>query len=441
MSVENILLKDILNNNTLYEVEEINGKLEFVLDGDGNKIEICEIDELDFDIQTIEKDKYAIFNAGISPKSIYYNEENNGYEFHQGKTYYGDTYLGDSPIYTNKLTTKSIKNDIIISMRAPAGTLNINRKYNEICLGRGLGAIRVSEDNYYKYIFYGYKSLNLNGNMGMGFTSINKADIETKKIKIPKSIQKNKIHYSSLKLQKSIAKNIENKLNDIDRRYSILDTIDILNNSLIETMIREILNNTLDDTIEIKNNYLHISQIKWKEDNSFNDIFKVITPPLKIKDTEMLELGKHPVVSQSNGLINGYTNENDGIVFINEKPIIIFGDHTTIIKYIDFNFYAGADGTKILQPLPIIYSKFAYYLALFRIKSTGYQRHFSIFKEIIFKIPDISIIDKNKYSSYDLQIAISKYMDNKIFEIEKKNINTNQMRKVLEYAKGTVWIS
>ena len=63
----------------------------------------------------------------------------------------------------------------------------------------------------------------------------------------------------------------------------------------------------------------------------------------KLKQKEYLFKGNYPVVDQGKELIGGYT-DNDELIYSDALPIILFGDHTRIIKYIDFEFVQGADG-------------------------------------------------------------------------------------------------
>jgi len=73
------------------------------------------------------------------------------------------------------------------------------------------------------------------------------------------------------------------------------------------------------------------------------------------------------------------------------KPIIIFGDHTRVVKYIDFDFIVGADGVKIIEPK--IDEKFAYYSLLYastKIENRGYSRHFGILQKFSFPLPPLA---------------------------------------------------
>ena len=76
---------------------------------------------------------------GQSPKSIFYNEIGEGFPFHQGVTGYGRRFVTDR-IYSSAATKVAKAGDILVSVRAPVGRINITR--NNIVLGRGLAAIR-----------------------------------------------------------------------------------------------------------------------------------------------------------------------------------------------------------------------------------------------------------------------------------------------------------
>lgn len=124
----------------------------------------------------------------------------------------------------------------------------------------------------------------------------------------------------------------------------------------------------------------------------FDKFFK--TKPSKsyqIETKDYLESGTYSVVDQGQKFIVAYSDNEDKLYRI-EEPVIIFGDHTRIIKYIDFDFIIGADGTKILLPFDdTIDAKYAYYQLLFtKIESLGYSRHFKVLKEKTFYKPSIT---------------------------------------------------
>ena len=67
----------------------------------------------------------------------------------------------------------------------------------------------------------------------------------------------------------------------------------------------------------------------------------------KIPNKQYLDQGKYPIIDQGQEFIGGYTNDETGV--ISQLPVIVFGDHTRVFKYVDFPFVAGADGVKIFQ--------------------------------------------------------------------------------------------
>ena len=107
----------------------------------------------------------------------------------------------------------------------------------------------------------------------------------------------------------------------------------------------------------------------------------------KIPSNDYLEQGLYPNVSQEEGLISGYWND-EANVFKISSPVVIFGDHTRILKYVDFDFVLGADGVKILQPIESINAKFfKLYLESCKIPSLGYSRHYKLLKELQVPVP------------------------------------------------------
>src|SRR5699024_6728109 len=117
------------------------------------------------------------------------------------------------------------------------------------------------------------------------------------------------------------------------------------------------------------------------EVKDFKDSYIKTTKTNKINKRDYLDNGKYPIVSQSDELISGYWNKPEDVFEVKEA-VVIFGDHTRNIKYVNFNFVRGADGIKILKPIKDIYPKFYYYyLKSLSIKDLGYARHFKILKK------------------------------------------------------------
>ncbi|OUN33836.1 restriction endonuclease subunit S [Lachnoclostridium sp. An76] len=127
----------------------------------------------------------------------------------------------------------------------------------------------------------------------------------------------------------------------------------------------------------------------------FSEIFEDKTKyGTKLKTDEYEEQGKYLIVDQGQELIAGYTDKKEG--FFSELPVIIFGDHTRILKYIDQPFYIGADGVKILRcKLQNANYRYLFYaLKNVYIPNTGYNRHFKWLKQSSIKYPDSVTQDK-----------------------------------------------
>ena len=123
----------------------------------------------------------------------------------------------------------------------------------------------------------------------------------------------------------------------------------------------------------------------------FSDISK---NEKKIEEKNYLENGEIAIVSQGKDRIVGYSNVLEVEPYKEELPLIIFGDHTLNLKYIEFPFYIGADGVKVLKTTDIIIPKFLFYLLnnlkTFSLINTGYRRHYPILKKLFFPLPPIN---------------------------------------------------
>ena len=112
--------------------------------------------------------------------------------------------------------------------------------------------------------------------------------------------------------------------------------------------------------------------------------------PFQILQSDINDIGQTPVVSQSSNYIEGYSDRND-CVFQNKNAVLIFGDHTRNLKYVDFNFIVGADGVKII--IPHILVKYSYYALQFIIngmRNRGYARHYSVLANSTIPIPPLA---------------------------------------------------
>lgn len=112
----------------------------------------------------------------------------------------------------------------------------------------------------------------------------------------------------------------------------------------------------------------------------YKEIVKKVSIPAqsKTKQKEYLSSGTLPIIDQGKFLIGGYSNDVDNELEC-ELPVIVFGDHTKCVKYINFPFVPGADGIKVLKPKEGIYPKYLFYYTqylTYRIEDKGYARHY-----------------------------------------------------------------
>ncbi|QHF42399.1 hypothetical protein PspS35_00855 [Pseudomonas sp. S35] len=109
----------------------------------------------------------------------------------------------------------------------------------------------------------------------------------------------------------------------------------------------------------------------------------------KVKTSELSSEGAYPVVDQGQTFIAGYVNDGDLLNTL-PGPVIVFGDHTSALKYIDFDFVAGADGVKILRPLCMNEKYFFLVCKTLPIESRGYGRHYSRLIDNFFPLPPLT---------------------------------------------------
>ena len=151
--------------------------------------------------------------AGQSPKSEFYNDNNIGLPFYQGNKLFGDMYLKQSQIWTTQNSKIALPGDVLLSVRAPVGEVNICKE--QICIGRGLMAIRVTKELNNKFLFfilklYRHKLKSLSS--GSTFEGITKQIVEDLNIPIP-----------PLEEQKQIVAQIEAEQELINANKKLID--------------------------------------------------------------------------------------------------------------------------------------------------------------------------------------------------------------------------
>jgi len=196
-----------------------------------------------------EISKYKFTNEilmGQSPSSEDYSFEENSFPFLQGNAEFGKFYP-EAKIWCEKATKYSQPNDILISVRAPVGAINISdKKYG---IGRGLAALR-GRDNLPQFIYYFFSVLSeyLNSeSSGSTFTAISTSDI--KEIILPKI---------SLQEQTQIALYLDYQTHIIDQLISQKQKLIDLLKEKRQAIINEAVTKGLNPNAKMKD-----SGIEW----------------------------------------------------------------------------------------------------------------------------------------------------------------------------------
>ena len=126
----------------------------------------------------------------------------------------------------------------------------------------------------------------------------------------------------------------------------------------------------------------------WQS-RSLEECIERVKYDAKIPRSDFLKAGSYPIVSQEADFINGFW-DNAADLFKTDSPVIVFGDHTQVLKYIDFDFVIGADGVKVLKTKPFLNSKYLYYfLRSIRLERLGYARHYRLLAKVCVNYPSL----------------------------------------------------
>lgn len=200
---------------------------------------------------------------------------------------------------------------------------------------------------------------------------------------------------------------ISNFLTSIDKKIDLLERNHQFYQEFKKFLMQQIFTQKLRFNFTDDWNYMN-----------FSEIFKsVSTKKYQIKSADILDKGDFEVIDQGQDEIAGYFNDKTKLC--QELPIIIYGDHTTFVKFRDKPFIVGADGVKLLIPKFNANPKYLFYaLEHFNIKPEGYKRHFSIIKKI--KLPIPTLEEQNEISEIFTYIDIKlKYTKIQLQETEE----------------------
>lgn len=140
----------------------------------------------------------ANITMGSSPDSKYYNLEKQGLPFYQGKTEFGDLYIGEASVFCSEPVRIAEPGDILLSVRAPVGTVNLS--VSKCCIGRGLASIRPKNNIEQLYLFYALrlKEADIDAlGTGSTFKAINKDTLFSFRIEVGNKERQNEfVHFA-----------------------------------------------------------------------------------------------------------------------------------------------------------------------------------------------------------------------------------------------------
>ena len=156
----------------------------------------------------------------------------------------------------------------------------------------------------------------------------------------------------------------------------------------------------------------------------FSEILAKVPNTEKIPTNNYHEEGRWPIIDQSTDYIAGYTN-NEKAILDNRSGCIVFGDHTGYVKYVNFPFARGADGTQVIwsQKENFPSSLLFHMVKRIPLPNVGYSRHFMFLKESTVFSPPIELAKR-----YD---TVTNRIYQKIKEVTFENIELVSLRDFL----------
>jgi len=130
---------------------------------------------------------------------------------------------------------------------------------------------------------------------------------------------------------------------------------------------------------------------EWEVKRFDSVLSRVNAKAHQIQTSDYQPTGKYPVVDQGKQPVIGFSDRDDKRFHCPDGGVIVFGDHTCFVKFVDFDFLIGADGTQLLCGRVGQNTRFhAYQLQYRGVEPTGYNRHFKFLKEREFLAPSPS---------------------------------------------------
>ena len=372
--------------------------------------------------------------AGQSPKSCFYTSDSSFLEFHQGSKHFGDRELEVSGVYTKEVTKVVEPGTLLMSVRAPVGDLNVTPR--RVCIGRGLAGLlpneRIDRDFLCFFLTSATKAIDKAAGAGACFSSISKDQLASLEIPLP-----------PLSVQRAVVARLEGEMKAVGRLEAGFREMAKAAEAAFAAELAEAFaagagageeRNGRVEHKEHKESGLvgagvtarprgasggscvsasagepaeggfFNAEKRRNGENAEKGFSHGATEPRRlgdcletvsvrghqIKQSEIAKTGKYPVVSQSENAIEGYSDLN---IAIAELPVVLFGDHTCVVKKITEPFVVGADGTKLLRS-KVFEIDYLYYLLTYeakRLLDGEYRRHYSDLCEAMVATPPLAV--------------------------------------------------
>ena len=318
----------------------------------------------------------------------------------ENRLVFTDNVYVDIPIKDDLVVQE---NDILICVRN--GSRNLIGKcalIDKKSTGQTFGAfMSVFRSIYGRYLFNCFQSSiikkQLNEIMGATINQITNKDLKSFYVPLPNNDEE----------QQAIAE----ALSDVDAVVSSLTKLINKKKNIKQGAMQELLTGK---------KRLDGFSGEW-EVVEFKDIFiKHQTKNYQINSVDYMEVGSHPVIDQGKKKIVAYSERKDKLFSCPTEGIIVFGDHTRELKFINFDFVIGADGTQVISTKNDNNVQYYYYSLMEKeIPNTGYNRHYKYLLEMKFYRPKL-----------EEQTAIASILSDMDAEIEALEQKLNKYKAI-----------
>lgn len=267
--------------------------------------------------------------------------------------------------------------DLIFAREAPAGNVALIKKGQKVCLGQRTVLIR-PDRNKVDAGFLAYYILSPEQQYKL-LGSANGATVAHINLPIIRELT---VDLPELPIQKKISKILSDYDDLIENNQKQIKLLE----EAAQRLYKEWFVNLRFPGHEIIKIVDGVPKGWCKEE--VGNIIGNIKRTTQIQTSDYKQEGKIPVIDQSRDYIAGYTDDETAI--IDEKEaMIVFGDHTRILKYVPFPFAKGADGTQIIVSIEERMPQNLLYWSLININLSNfhYARHFKYLKKSKILVP------------------------------------------------------